>query len=52
MKSFRKSLAILMGIFFLFAMAVYSPSPAMAQKAGKKAQEATAAKARYNEEAW
>ncbi|MFZ2418363.1 MAG: hypothetical protein WAW22_07575, partial [Smithellaceae bacterium] len=52
MKRFRKRLAILMGIFFLFAMAVYSPSPAMAQKAGKKAQKTTAAKASYNEEAW
>ena len=40
MKSFRKSLAILMGIFFLFAMAVYSPSPAVAQKAEKKTQKA------------
>jgi ABC-type branched-subunit amino acid transport system substrate-binding protein len=52
MKRFRKSLAILIGIFFLFAMAVYNPSPAMAQKAGKKAQKATAAKASYNEVAW
>ena len=52
MKRFRICFAILTGVFLLFAMMAYSPSPAMAQKAEKKAQKAKADKTSYNAEAW